>query len=113
MMMAAATWRTRPRRLQKVLAQKRVAARENLRARIKRGIEEGRAAGTDAAALADFYSTIMTGMSLQARTARRAGVSSRPCTGDVGFSPGGTQAQREGQGPWRPERRGKVGRNMT
>jgi TetR/AcrR family transcriptional regulator, copper-responsive repressor len=68
MMMAAATSANTSTALQKVLAQKRTAARDHLRLRIKRGIEEGDVpAGTDATALADFYSTIITGMSLQAR----------------------------------------------
>ena len=54
--------------LQKFIAQKRSAARENLRGRIKRGIEEGDVPqGTDATALTDFYFTILTGMALQAR----------------------------------------------
>jgi TetR/AcrR family transcriptional regulator, copper-responsive repressor len=68
MMMAAATAANTSAALQKVLAQKRLASRECLRARIKRGIDEGDVpAGTDATALADFYSTILAGMSLQAR----------------------------------------------
>jgi AcrR family transcriptional regulator len=68
MMMAATTAANVSPALQKVLAQKRLASREHLRLRIKRGIEEGDVpAGTDVAALADFYSTILTGMALQAR----------------------------------------------
>ena len=68
MMMAAATSSNTSAALQKALTQKRVASRDNLRNRIKRGVEEGDVPqGTDAAALADFYSTIMTGMALQAR----------------------------------------------
>ena len=68
MMMAAATSANASPALQRVLAEKRLQAREHMRARIKQGIEEGDVpAGTDAGALADFYSTIVTGMSLQAR----------------------------------------------
>jgi AcrR family transcriptional regulator len=68
MMMAATTSANVSPALQKVLAQKRLASREHLRLRIKRGIEEGDVpAGTDAAALADFYSAVLAGMSLQAR----------------------------------------------
>ena len=54
--------------LQKWIAQKRGAARDNLRARIKQGMEEGDVpSGADASALADFYFTILTGMAMQAR----------------------------------------------
>ena len=68
MMMAAATSANASPALQKALAEKRVAAREAMRQRIKRGIEEGDVpAGTDACALADFYSTLVMGMSVQAR----------------------------------------------
>ena len=68
MMMAATTAANTSPALQKVLTQKRAAARDSLRARIKRGIEEGDVPpDADASALADFYSTILTGMSLQAR----------------------------------------------
>ncbi len=68
MMIAAATSTNASTSLQKVLSQKRLAARDHLRLRIKRGIDEGDVpAGTDAGALADFYSTILMGMSLQAR----------------------------------------------
>jgi AcrR family transcriptional regulator len=68
MMMAAATSSNASPALQKALAEKRVEAREHMRQRIRRGIEEGDVpAGTDAGALADFYSTIVMGMSVQAR----------------------------------------------
>jgi AcrR family transcriptional regulator len=68
MVMAAATSANASSRLQKAIAEKRVASREHLRARIKRGIEEGDVpADTDAGALADFYSTIISGLSTQAR----------------------------------------------
>ena len=68
MMMAAATSANASASLQKILTQKRLAARDHLRLRIKRGIEEGDVPpGTDATALADFYSTVMTGMAMQAK----------------------------------------------
>jgi hypothetical protein len=68
MMMAATTSANASGRLQKVLTDKRMAARDRLKDRLKQGITEGDVpAGTDAAALADFYSTIMTGMALRAR----------------------------------------------
>jgi AcrR family transcriptional regulator len=68
MMMAATTAANSSTRLQKVIADKRVASREHMRERIKRGIEDGDVpAGTDAGALADFFSTLLTGMALQAR----------------------------------------------
>jgi len=68
MMMASTTAANSSEALQKWIAQKRNAARDNLRGRIKQGIEEGDVpAGTDATALADFYFTILTGMALNAR----------------------------------------------
>ena len=68
MMMAAATSANTSAALQKVLTRKRLEARDHMRLRIKRGIEEGDVpAGTDVNALSDFYLTIITGMSLQAR----------------------------------------------
>ena len=68
MMMAAATSANTSASLQKILSQKRLAARDNMRLRIKRGIEESDVpAGTDVNALADFYSTVIMGMSLQAK----------------------------------------------
>ena len=67
MVMAAAT-SSSSAKLQEVLAAKRMASRKMLRSRIERGIKEGDVpAGTDAAALADFFSTVVTGMSMQAR----------------------------------------------
>ena len=66
--MAATTSVNTSARLQKLIAQKRASARERIRERIKKGLEEGDVpAGTDASALADFYVTILNGMSLQAR----------------------------------------------
>jgi AcrR family transcriptional regulator len=68
MMMAATTSANASGRLQKVLTDKRIAARDRLKDRIRQGLAEGDVpAGTDAAGLADFYSTIMTGMSLRAK----------------------------------------------
>ncbi|HYC36998.1 MAG TPA: TetR/AcrR family transcriptional regulator [Usitatibacter sp.] len=68
MMMAAATAANASPRLQRVLADKRAQARERMRARIRKGVREGDVPpGTDATALADFYATIITGMSQQAR----------------------------------------------
>ena len=68
MMMAATTSSSASRELQAALARSRAESRERMRARIEHGIREGDVpAGTDAAALADFYSTIVTGMSMQAR----------------------------------------------
>ena len=66
--MAATTSVNISARLQKLIAQKRANARERIRERIKRGMEEGDVpAGTDASALADFYVTVLNGMSLHAR----------------------------------------------
>jgi AcrR family transcriptional regulator len=68
MMMASTTAANSSEALQKWIAQKRAAARDNLRGRIKQGIEEGDVpSASDASALADFYFTILTGMALQAR----------------------------------------------
>ena len=68
MALAAATSNGASDRLKDALAAKRMASRARLKTRIERGIKEGDVpAGTDAGALADFYSTIMSGMSLQAK----------------------------------------------
>lgn len=68
MVMAAATSSSSSAQLQDALAKKRAASRANLKARIERGIKEGDVLpGTNAAELADFYSTIITGMSMLAR----------------------------------------------
>jgi TetR/AcrR family transcriptional regulator, copper-responsive repressor len=67
MVMATATSANASPRLQKAIADRRIASREHMRARIKRGIEEGDVpADTDAGALADFYSTLIAGLSTQA-----------------------------------------------
>lgn len=67
-MMAAATATSASRELQATLASNRAESRARVRERIERGIRDGDVpAGTDAGALADFYGTILTGMSMQAR----------------------------------------------
>lgn len=54
--------------LQSELAQRRASGRAILKARIDQGLREGELPpGTDTAALADFYSTVLQGMSVQAR----------------------------------------------
>jgi AcrR family transcriptional regulator len=68
MSMAATTTSSSSSKLQAALAKKRAASRANLKARIERGIQEGDVPqGTNAAELADFYSTIVTGMSMLSR----------------------------------------------
>src|ERR1700687_2058260 len=68
MMMAAATVTDTSPQLQKALAEMRSGARNRMKERIKLGIAEGDVpAGTDANALADFFSAVVTGMSMQAR----------------------------------------------
>jgi AcrR family transcriptional regulator len=68
LMMAATTAGNSSASLQKALAEKRAGMRERLRTRIRRGIEEGDVpAHADAGALADFYTTILNGISMQAR----------------------------------------------
>ncbi|PWF24047.1 TetR family transcriptional regulator [Corticimicrobacter populi] len=55
-------------KVQTALAEFRAEAEGDLRQRIERGIEEGDVpAGTNAAILAKFYTTVIMGMSLQAR----------------------------------------------
>jgi AcrR family transcriptional regulator len=54
--------------LQSQLAKRRADARKALKARIERGVREGELPrGTDVDALADFYTTVLKGMALQAR----------------------------------------------
>ena len=68
MMMAAATSANASEVMQKALAAKRAGARDNMKARIRQGIKDGDVPpGTDAAALADFFSAVVAGMSMQAR----------------------------------------------
>lgn len=66
--MAMITSSTSSARLQRMLAEERAAARARLRERIHLGVKEGELdAGTDVAALTDFYVALINGMSLQAR----------------------------------------------
>jgi AcrR family transcriptional regulator len=68
MMMAAVTSSNTSTQLQKALADMRTGSRDRMKERIKRGVADGDVpAGTDAGGLADFYSSVMTGMSMQAR----------------------------------------------
>ena len=68
MMMATTTAANSSEALRKLIAAKRASGRENMRARIRRGMEEGDVPReADAGALTDFYFTILTGMALQAR----------------------------------------------
>ena len=68
MAMATTTASNGSNRMQRVIADKRIMARDSIRDRIKRGLKEGDVpTGTDAIALADFYFTILAGMALQAR----------------------------------------------
>ena len=65
---AAATATESSAKLQAALTAKRMSARAMLRQRIERGIKEGDVpSGADAASLADFYGTIIAGMSMAAR----------------------------------------------
>lgn len=53
--------------LQAELVQRRASLRAMIKARINRGVSEGELPGsTDSAALADFYTTVFQGMSIQA-----------------------------------------------
>ena len=53
---------------QEALAERRSMARRRLKERIDRGLREGDVpAGTDAGALADFYTTIVVGMAMRAK----------------------------------------------
>ena len=68
LMMAASTSGGASPSLQKAVAKKRTEARNELRARIRKGIADGDVPeGTDADGLADFYATILDGMAQQAR----------------------------------------------
>jgi AcrR family transcriptional regulator len=54
--------------VQRALAERRAEQKKHLKDRIARGITDGDLArGTDAGALADFYVTVLTGMSMQSR----------------------------------------------
>jgi AcrR family transcriptional regulator len=66
--MAMVTAGTTSARLRKLLAEERAAARARLRERIQRGVKEGDVpAGTDVAALTEFFGAVIMGMSLFAR----------------------------------------------
>ena len=66
--MAMITSGTTSPRLHKMVADERAMAKSRLRERIQRGVEDGDLApDTDVAALTDFYSAVINGMSLQAR----------------------------------------------
>ena len=68
MVMAATTSSSSSATLQAALAASRAASRARLKARIDQGVKDGELPrGTDTGALADFYATILSGMSLQAR----------------------------------------------
>ena len=68
MIMAAATASSASQELQAALACRRAESQAYMKARIQQGIKEGDVPPeTDAAALTDFYATIIGGMSLQAK----------------------------------------------
>ena len=68
MVMAATTSSTSSPQLQAALAESRGAARARLKARIDQGVRDGDLPrGTDTSMLADFYATVLAGMSLHAR----------------------------------------------
>jgi len=68
MVMAAATCSGSSEEMQSALQERRKSSRAHVKARIERGIREGDVArDIDAAALADFYATVISGMSMQAR----------------------------------------------
>ena len=68
MMMAATTATNASPELQAALARSRAESRERMRARIDAGIRAGDVPeGTDSGSLADFYSALVAGMSMQAR----------------------------------------------
>ena len=69
MMMAVATSANASPALQKAIEMHRSFSREKLRARLRKGVQDGEIPpDTDVSALADFYGTILVGMSMQART---------------------------------------------
>ena len=68
MVLAATTAGSTSPKLQAFLAEQRGIARASLRALIERGVQSGELApDTDVAALANFYSAVIAGMSLQSR----------------------------------------------
>jgi AcrR family transcriptional regulator len=68
MVMAVTTTSASSKQMQAAIAERRAEARARLKARIDQGAKAGELpAATDTGALADFYATVLTGMSLQAR----------------------------------------------
>jgi hypothetical protein len=68
MVMAVATSANASPQMQEALAKLRAEGRNRLKSRIDRGIREGELApDADAASLADFYFTILAGMSMRAK----------------------------------------------
>lgn len=68
MVLASTTAASSSPRLQALLAEQRAMGKATLKARIQRGVEDGDLPpDTDAGALANFYSAVIAGMSLQAR----------------------------------------------
>jgi len=68
MVMAATNCSVAAEHIQTALVKRRALGVANIQARIQRGIAEGElAADTDAGALANFYSTVYQGMSMQAK----------------------------------------------
>ncbi|WP_225726674.1 MULTISPECIES: TetR/AcrR family transcriptional regulator [unclassified Nocardia] len=66
--LAGSTYTTRNTNIRDFLAEKRRATTESVRERLDHGVAEGDLrAGTDTAALAVFYTTVLYGLSIQAR----------------------------------------------
>ncbi|MFF2082335.1 TetR/AcrR family transcriptional regulator [Nocardia sp. NPDC058176] len=66
--LAGATYATRTAPIREFLVEARRETGEDIRARLERGVAEGDLApDTDTAALASFYSTVLYGLSIQAR----------------------------------------------
>ena len=68
MLMASTTAASTSPKLQELLAEERAAGKARLKARIERGVKDGDLPpDTDVSGLANFYSAVIAGMSLQAR----------------------------------------------
>ena len=68
MAMSAATCTSSSEEMRSALQERRAVSRERIKERIDRGMQEGDVPPSiDAAALADFYAAVISGMSLQAR----------------------------------------------
>ncbi|SLI26494.1 TetR family transcriptional regulator [Mycobacteroides abscessus subsp. abscessus] len=66
--LAGSTYTTRNTAVRDFLVEKRRETTEDIRRRLERGVAEGDLApGTDTAALAVFYTTVLYGLSVQAR----------------------------------------------